>query len=161
MLHIWHFTNTFKSTIVFNPHYIPSFMKNEKMSLKEVKLLPKITQVLSGGPKTHTRPPISAELIFHSSKQIHLEANLSPCLDIRHPGFPRGLKGQISYTRPCLLTTWLTPLAGAVSSLFLLLPREWRHTCWCASRECHSVAAEESTQVPDGHHLPSQISVPL
>lgn len=71
-------------------------------------------------------------------------SKLSPCLAIRHSSLPRGLRGQLSYIRPCLLITRLVPLACAISSLFLLLLREWRHIHWCASRECHSVAAEEA-----------------
>lgn len=123
----------------------PQLHKEWKNEVQGSKLLPKIEQLLSDEVKTDSsQTSVPAEPTFHSSTQIHLEANLSPCLAIKHSSLPRGLRGQLSNIRPCLLITRLIPLACAVSSLFLLLLREWRHIHWFTSRECHSVAAEEA-----------------
>lgn len=139
---------------------ISQLHKEGKMRPEEVKLLARATQLLNSRAKAQTRPPAPVKLIFHSHKLIHLEANLSPCPDLRHPVLHVTWEGQSSRPDPASCWRELFPWP----TLFHPWPSrcpEHEDIFVDALAECPSVAADDSTRVPDVCHRPGQISVPL
>lgn len=53
--------------VLYSAHSIPAYKEGETR-LKEVKVLPRVTQLLRDRTKAQTRPPTPVELILYSHK---------------------------------------------------------------------------------------------